>query len=50
MDCDRFLELLVPYLDGKLGDRDLREQTDHHSHQCPECGEELAILRRALEP
>jgi Putative zinc-finger len=50
IDCDRFLELLPPYLDGRIGDAELREQIAHHARQCPECDEELAILRRALEP
>jgi hypothetical protein len=49
LDCDRFLELLAPYLDGRIGDDELREQIAHHARQCPECSEELDILRRALE-
>jgi hypothetical protein len=50
LDCDRFLELLPPYLDGRIGEAALREQITHHAEQCPECKEELEILRRALEP
>jgi Putative zinc-finger len=50
LDCDRFLELLAPYLDGRISDAELREQITHHEKQCPECHEELEILRRALEP
>jgi hypothetical protein len=49
LDCDRFLELLAPYLDGRIGDDELREHIEHHAGQCPECSEELEILRRALE-
>jgi hypothetical protein len=48
LDCDRFFELLPPYLDGTIGDAELREQIEHHARQCPECDEELAILRRVL--
>jgi hypothetical protein len=36
------------YLDGRLGDDELREQISHHARQCPECSEELEILKRAL--
>jgi hypothetical protein len=50
IDCDRFLELLAPYLDGRISDEELREQIAHHARLCPECDEELAILRRALDP
>lgn len=50
LDCDRFLELIAPYLDGRIGDAKVRELIEHHAHQCPECSEELAILKRALEP
>ena len=50
LDCDRFLELLAPYLDGRIDDAELRAQIAHHARQCPECDEELEILRRALEP
>lgn len=49
IDCDRFLELLAPYLDGRIGDAELRELIAHHARLCPECDEELEILRRALE-
>jgi anti-sigma factor RsiW len=48
LDCDRFLELLPPYLDGRITSDELRELIAHHAQQCPECAEELAILRRAL--
>ncbi len=50
LDCDRFLALLPPYLDGRIGEAQLREQIAHHAKQCPECNEELEILKRALEP
>jgi hypothetical protein len=48
LDCDRFLELLAPYLDGRISSAEMRELIEHHAQQCPECSEELAILRRAL--
>jgi hypothetical protein len=50
LDCDRFLALLPIFLDGRIGADELREQIAHHARQCPECNEELEILRRALEP
>jgi len=49
LDCDRFFALLAPYLDGRMGDNELREQIVHHARQCPECNEDLEILKRALE-
>jgi len=48
LDCDRFLTLLPPYLDGRIGEEELRAQIAHHAGQCPECNEELEILKRAL--
>lgn len=48
VDCDRFLALLPPFLDGRIDSATLREQLEHHARVCPECTEELAILRRAL--
>ncbi len=50
VDCDRFLECLAPFLDGRLDDAELREKLEHHVRQCPECSEELAIVKKALEP
>ena len=49
LDCDRFFALLPPYLDGRIGEDELREQIAHHAKQCPECNEELEILKRALD-
>ena len=48
IDCDRFLELLAPYLDGRVTEEKLRDLIQHHAKQCPECNEELEILKRAL--
>jgi len=48
LDCDRFLELLAPWLDERVDDPALRELLEHHRQQCPECAEEVSILARAL--
>jgi hypothetical protein len=48
LDCDRFLELLAPFVDGRVDDPHLQELIQHHRHLCTECGEQLAILERAL--
>ena len=48
LDCDQFQELVAPWLDGMVDDAKLRELIEHHSHQCPECGAEVQVLRRAL--
>jgi len=50
IDCDRVLDLLPAYLDGRISDASLRAQIVLHEKHCPECAEEIAILRRALEP
>jgi hypothetical protein len=50
LDCDRFLALLAPLLDGRVEDATLREQLEHHAQLCGECDEELRILKQALEP
>ena len=48
LDCDRFLELAAPFLDGRVDDPRLLALIDHHRHLCTECGEQLAILERAV--
>jgi hypothetical protein len=48
LDCDRFLELLAPYLDGRVDADAVREQIEHHAKMCPECKEEFEIIKRAL--
>jgi len=48
LDCDRFQELVASWIDGRIADGKLRELLEHHRRQCPECSEEVAILRRAL--
>jgi hypothetical protein len=49
LDCDRFLELLAPWLDERIENAALRELLEHHRRQCPECAEEVSILERALD-
>ena len=48
LDCDEFQELVGPWLDGLVGDANARDLIEHHSKQCPECGAEVEVLRRAL--
>jgi len=48
LDCDRFLELSAPFLDGRVDDPSLLALIAHHRELCTECGEQLAILERAL--
>jgi hypothetical protein len=48
LDCDRFFALLGPYLDGEVSAPELRDQIEHHARMCPECAEELDIVKRAL--
>ena len=48
LDCDDFLELLAPFLDGRVEDPRLLALVEHHRHLCTECGEQLAVLERAL--
>ena len=50
LDCDQFQELLAPWLDGKVDDQRLAALIEHHRHQCPECGQEVAVLQQALAP
>lgn len=50
LDCDRFLELVASWIDGRITDHKLRDLLEHHQQQCPECHEELEILQRALDP
>ena len=42
MDCVRAQKLIIPYLDGKLSDRELEEFLDH-VESCPACHDELEI-------
>lgn len=48
LDCDRFLELLAPYLDERIEDPALVGLLERHRDLCAECAEELSLLGRAL--
>jgi hypothetical protein len=48
LDCDRFLELIAPWLDGRVESAELLELLEHHRQLCTECDEQLTILERAL--
>ncbi len=49
INCDQFASQLAAYVDGNIGDSEALALLDHHSEICPECAEELQILRRALD-
>ena len=48
MDCDTFLGHIAALVDDGIAEPRVRELMEHHESICPECAEELAILRRAL--
>jgi hypothetical protein len=48
LDCDAFHALLAPLLDDRIDCQRVKAAMDHHRLICPECDEELTILRRAL--
>ncbi|MFT4976363.1 MAG: hypothetical protein ACI8S6_002260 [Myxococcota bacterium] len=48
LDCDAFRALLPALLDGNITDAHRTALIAHHQLICPECDEELQILRRAL--
>lgn len=48
LDCDRFAELLAPWLDQRLEDPRLLELLEHHRRLCSECDEEATLLETAL--
>jgi hypothetical protein len=48
LDCDRFVELMAPYLDERVSAPGVRALIEHHVALCAECAEELATLERAL--
>ena len=47
MDCDTFLRELPAYVDGTC-DEAVQVLMEHHRGICPECEEELEILKIAL--
>jgi hypothetical protein len=48
IDCDQFLELIGPWLEGSLQDPQIVALLEHHRDLCTECAEELELLRAAL--
>jgi hypothetical protein len=48
LDCDRFLELMAPWLDGRVESPELLALIEHHRQLCSECDEQVIILERAL--
>jgi hypothetical protein len=48
LDCDRFSELMAPWLDGSVKSPELVALIEHHRQLCLECDEQLSILERAL--
>ncbi len=49
LDCDRFAELLAPWLDHRVDDPHLLELLEHHRRLCQECNEEATLLETALD-
>ena len=49
MDCDTFARLLPALVDGNIDPASaIRERIEHHRSICPECDEELQLLRAVL--
>jgi hypothetical protein len=48
IDCDRFAELLAPWLDQRIVDPRIKELLEHHRRLCSECDEEASQLEAAL--
>jgi len=48
IDCDEFLARLAEYVEGRPLDAEVKRLMDHHLILCPECAEELELLRKAL--
>jgi hypothetical protein len=49
IDCDRFAELLAPWLDGRVEDPQVIQLLEHHRRLCVECNEEATLLEVAIE-
>jgi hypothetical protein len=47
LDCDRFAELLAPWVDQRIDDQRLLAIFEHHRRLCAECAEEAELLLRA---
>ncbi|MFT5683335.1 MAG: hypothetical protein ACI8RZ_004266 [Myxococcota bacterium] len=48
LDCDAFHALLAPLIDERIDCQDVMRAMNHHRRICPECDEEVNILRQAL--
>ena len=48
LDCDAFLEHIAAFVEGGIASPSLVALMEHHRAICPECEEELALLKRAL--
>jgi hypothetical protein len=48
LDCDRFAELLAPWLDQRVTDPAVLALLEHHRRLCAECDEEATLLETAL--
>lgn len=47
LDCDRFAELIAPWLDGAITEPRLLELVEHHRRLCSECDEEVRLVESA---
>jgi hypothetical protein len=48
IDCDKFNELIGPWLDQRIADAKLLQLMAHHRKLCAECNEEVSLLEDAL--
>lgn len=48
LDCDRFAELIAPWLDQPITEPRLLELLEHHRQLCVECDEEVRLVEAAL--
>jgi hypothetical protein len=48
LDCDRFSQLVAPWLDQRITDVRILELLEHHRRLCSECDEEVTLVERAL--
>ena len=48
IDCDRFAELLAPWLDQRVEDPHVLALLEHHRKLCAECDEEATLVETAL--
>jgi hypothetical protein len=49
IDCNRFAELLAPWLDGRVEDPQVIQLLEHHRRLCVECNEEATLLETAID-